>query len=97
MTTSSLGSFGSFGVIILTLGIMYFFMVVPQKKKEKAVTEMRSDLQIGDRVVTIGGIIGRIVNIKDDAITIETGTEKTRLRVMRWGIQAKESRDTAAQ
>ena len=90
-------TFGSFGIIILTLGIMYFFMVVPQKKKEKAVAEMRADLQIGDRVVTIGGIIGRVVNIKDDAITIETGTEKTRLRVMRWGIQAKESKDAAAQ
>jgi len=90
-------TFGSFGIIVLTLGIMYFFMVVPQKKKEKAVAEMRADLQIGDRVVTIGGIIGRIVNIKDDAITIETGTEKTRLRVMRWGIQAKESKDAAAQ
>jgi preprotein translocase subunit YajC len=91
------GSLGSFGIIVITLGIMYFFMVVPQKKKEKAVAEMRSDLQIGDRVVTIGGIIGRIVNIKDDAITIETGTEKTRLRVMRWGIQAKESKDASAQ
>ncbi|HWQ52028.1 MAG TPA: preprotein translocase subunit YajC [Terriglobales bacterium] len=94
---STLGNFGSFGVIILTLAVMYFFMIVPQKKKEKAVSEMRADLQIGDRVVTIGGIIGRIVNIKDDAITIETGTEKTRLRIMRWGIQAKESRDAAAQ
>ncbi|HWP80725.1 MAG TPA: preprotein translocase subunit YajC [Candidatus Acidoferrum sp.] len=94
---STLGNFGSFGIIILTLGIMYFFMIVPQKKKEKAVSEMRADLQIGDRVVTIGGIIGRVVNIKDDAITIETGTEKTRLRIMRWGIQAKESRDAAAQ
>lgn len=90
-------TFGSFGIIIVTLGIMYFFMVVPQKKKEKAVAEMRADLQIGDRVVTIGGIIGRVVNIKDDAITIETGTEKTRLRIMRWGIQAKETKDTSAQ
>lgn len=90
-------TFGSFGIIIVTLGIMYFFMVVPQKKKEKAVAEMRADLQIGDRVVTIGGIIGRVVNIKDDAITIETGTEKTRLRIMRWGIQAKETKDVSAQ
>ena len=84
--------FGSLGVIVLSVGIMYFFMFLPQKKKDKAVSEMRADLQIGDRVVTIGGIIGRIINIKDDAITIETGTDKTRLRVMRWGIQAKESR-----
>ncbi len=83
------------GILAVSFAIMYFFLIAPQKKKEKAVLEMRNDLKIGDRIVTIGGIIGRVVNIKEDAITIETGSEKTRMRIMRWGIQAKETPEGA--
>ena len=78
-------------IMVVPLGIMYFALIVPQRKKDKALNDMRSDIAIGDRVVTVGGIIGRVVNIGEDAITIETGNEKTRLRMLRTSIQQKES------
>ena len=56
------------------LAVMYFFMIRPQKKQEKELADMRNNLQIGDEVVTIGGIIGSVIIIKDDKLMIETGS-----------------------
>ncbi len=83
-------------IVIVPFMLIYYFMMLPQKKRDKAITQMRNQLALGDRVITIGGIIGKVVNIKDDAITIETGTEKNRMRVMRWAIQTREGASSAA-
>lgn len=56
------------------LAVMYFLMIRPQKKQEKELADMRNNLQIGDEVVTIGGIIGSVIIIKDDKLMIETGS-----------------------
>jgi len=72
------------------LVLMYFFMIRPQRKRDKETAKMRSSLEIGDEVVTIGGIIGRVVTIKDDdVITIETGSDKTKVRIRKWAIQER--------
>ena len=80
----------SFGVLIL---VFYFFMIRPQKKKEKEAKEMKDALQIGDEVVTIGGITGIVVRInknsqnsENDSIVIETGGDRNKVRVMMWAI-----------
>ncbi|MEG1931606.1 MAG: preprotein translocase subunit YajC [Pygmaiobacter sp.] len=67
--------------------IMYFMMIRPQKKKDKQLADMRNTLDIGDGITTIGGIIGRVVALKDDTVVIETGTDRTRIRFKRWAIQ----------
>ena len=56
---------------------------------------MRNSLQVGDEVVTIGGIIGRVVVLKDDYIVIETGSDRSKVRIKRWAIQSNESLDSA--
>ncbi len=74
---------------ILPIGLLvifYFFAIRPQKKKEKEIKEMRSGLRVGDEVVTIGGIYGKIVKAKEDALTLESGSAKTRLEVTRWAV-----------
>lgn len=74
---------------ILPIGLLvifYFFAIRPQKKKEKEIKEMRSGLRVGDEVVTIGGIYGKIVKAKEDVLTLESGSTKTKLEVTRWAV-----------
>ena len=74
---------------VAILGIFYFLLIRPQRKKDKAVQEMRRNLKEGDEVLTIGGIYGKVLNIKDDVITIEVGADKVRLRMSKWSIGQK--------
>ncbi len=72
--------------LILLIVIMYFLLIRPQKKKEKAVTAMRNSIKVGDEVVTIGGIFGKIVKTKDETLTIQVGADKTKFEIMRWAV-----------
>lgn len=66
--------------------VMYFFMIRPQRKQEKQVNEMRNNLMVGDEVTTNGGIIGRVVHVKDDIVTLETGADRVKIKVRKWAI-----------
>ena len=66
---------------------MYFLMIRPQKKKQQEEQKMRDALQIGDEITTIGGIVGRVVTIKDDTLIIETGADRNKMKITRWAIQ----------
>ena len=78
---------GSFVLIAVMLLFMWLVLIRPQKKKEKQQRDMRSSLEVGDGVTTIGGIVGRVVSIKDDTILIETGSDRTKMRFQKWAIQ----------
>jgi len=65
---------------------MYFLMIRPQQKKQKEEQAMRDNLSIGDEITTIGGIMGRVVTIKEDSIIIETGADRTKLRMVRTAV-----------
>ena len=71
----------NYGVLALFVVLMYFFLFRPQRKKQKQESEMRKNLQVGDEVTTIGGIIGRIVSVKDDTLLIETGSDRAKIRI----------------
>ncbi len=75
------------GMMVLLFGAMYFLMIRPQKKKQKEEQQMRDSLQIGDEITTIGGIMGRVVTIKDDSLIIETGADRNKMKIARWAIQ----------
>lgn len=67
---------GSIGALLLPIGlllVMYFFMIRPQKKQEKELADMRNNLEVGDEIITIGGIVGCVIIIKDDKLMLETG------------------------
>ncbi|MCL2638834.1 MAG: preprotein translocase subunit YajC [Oscillospiraceae bacterium] len=72
--------------IPLMIGVFYFLLIKPQKKRAKADKSMRDNLQVADEVVTVGGIIGRVLSVKDDTVLIETGGDRTRIRVLRSSI-----------
>ncbi|MGD9560071.1 MAG: preprotein translocase subunit YajC [Oscillospiraceae bacterium] len=74
--------------MLAVMGVaVYFLMIRPQKKKEKESTQLRNSIEIGDEVTTIGGIVGRVVSIKEDTFVIETAGERSRMRFKRWAIQ----------
>lgn len=88
--TGLFGGTGSWTSILLLVAMFvafYFLLIRPQRKKEKAAQEMRNSLDVGDSVTSIGGIIGRVVSIKDDSVLIETGSDKTKLRIKKWAVQ----------
>ena len=78
----------------LLLAMMYFFMIRPSSKKRKAEEEMKKSITIGDDITTIGGIVGRIVAVKDDedAFIIETGTDRVKLKVKKWSISSVDNK-----
>jgi len=86
-TSSTLGMLGTILPFALVLVVMYFLMIRPQKKKDKQTQDMRNSLEIGDNVTTIGGIVGRVVALKDDTIVLETGTERNKVRFKKWAVQ----------
>ncbi|HEY8363427.1 MAG TPA: preprotein translocase subunit YajC [Tissierellaceae bacterium] len=73
-------------ITILFLAFFYFLVIRPQKKKEAEINEMRKNLRVGDEIITIGGIRGKIVKLKDEYITVEVGTSKTKLELARWAV-----------
>ncbi len=74
-------------LMVVMLGVMYFMLIRPQRKKEKEQRDMRGSVEVGDGVTTIGGIIGRVVSIKDDTIIIESGADRNKIRFQKWAIQ----------
>ena len=88
-------------MIVALFAIMYFLLIRPQKKKDDEVRKMRENLKVGDDILTIGGIYGKVVRIKDDRLTIQVGADRTRIDVAKWAInniekatESKGSKDT---
>ncbi len=81
---------GTFLPMILIFVVFYFFLIRPQRKKDKQVKEMLNNLKAGDRICTIGGIYGTIVGIKDDTVTLSVGKDNLSMVVARWGIRSVE-------
>ncbi len=77
----------SIGILVVMLIVMYFVMIRPQKKKDREDAAMRNNLMVGDEVTTIGGIIGRVVSIKDETCVIETSKAGTKIRILKTAIR----------
>lgn len=76
--------------------IFYFLLIRPQKKKEKQFKNMLNELQVGDEIVTIGGMFGKVTKIKDDKVSFESGTnEKTTIHIYKWGIKEVKQKEKA--
>lgn len=76
---------------------VYFLMIRPQKKQEKETRNMRDNLQVGDEITTIGGIIGKIVSIKEETITIETSHDRTKIRFLKSAVRSVDVKAEDAQ
>ena len=79
-------------LMIVLIGVMYFIMIRPQKKRQKEEQEMRNSLEIGDEIITIGGIVGRVVTIREEDLIIETGADRTKMKIQRWAVNTNKTK-----
>ncbi len=84
-------------IMVAMVAVMYFVMIRPQKKKQQEEQKLRDSVQIGDEVTTIGGINGRVVTVKEDSIVLETGADRTKMKIMRWAIQTNNTANERAE
>ena len=73
--------------MVAIFGLMYFFTIRPQKKRQKEEQEMRNAVEVGDEITTIGGICGKVVIVKEQHLIIETGADRNRMQITRWAVQ----------
>ena len=87
---SSGGLIGMIAIYAVIIGLVYLFLIRPNSKKKKEEAQMRNNLEIGDEITTIGGIVGRVVAIKDeeDALIIETGSDRVKMKFKKWCISS---------
>ena len=88
--SSSSGIVSTVIMMVAMVAIFYFLMIRPQRKKDKKVKDMLSALKVGDRICTIGGIYGTVVQLRDDSVTLAVGAQKTQLVMARWSIRSVE-------
>lgn len=89
LTTSAPVAGGGMSMIVMLVAmfaIFYFLIIRPENKKKKKLEQMRNEIKVGDEITTIGGMLGKVVNVKDDSITFETGEDRVRIQVARWAI-----------
>ena len=86
---------GLFLPMILMLAMLYFLMIRPESKRKKQAEEMRSSLKKGDQITTIGGIMGRIVQVTDENIVIETSDDRVRMELAKWSVSTNNSNPPA--
>ena len=87
--TGFAGFFAQYGMIImlvLMFVVMYFLMIRPQKKRQKEEQAMRDNIRVGDKITTIGGICGRVINVKEEELVIETGADRSKMTIKKWAV-----------
>ena len=82
------GLVGTIIMIVAMIAIFYFMAIRPQKKQEKEAANMRNSIQVGDEITTIGGIIGKVVSIKDETLVLETTRDCTKIRILKTAVRS---------
>ena len=96
-TDAAAGGMGSTIIMMVAmLGIFYFMLIRPENKRKKEAEQMRSSVRKGDKITTIGGIIGTVVDVKENNIVIETSADQVRIEFAKWAISSNDTADAAA-
>ena len=84
-------------LLVAMIAVFYFLIIRPENKRKKQAENMRNSLKKGERITTIGGMVGRIVQVNDTTVVFETSEDRVRVEITKWGIQSTESMEAAAQ
>ena len=95
-STAAGGGMTSLIMIVAMIAVFYFLMIRPENKRKKEAEQMRSAVKTGDEIVTIGGIIGTVVSVKDDKFVMETSADQVRIELAKWAISSNETAAAAA-
>ncbi len=83
-------------LLVAMIAVFYFLIIRPENKRKKQAEDMRNSLKKGERITTIGGMVGRIVQVNDTTVVFETSEDRVRIEIAKWGIQSTESMEAAA-
>ena len=97
LTDAAGASMGSTVImLVLMVAVFYFMLIRPENKRKKEAEAMRGAVKTGDKITTIGGIIGTVVNVKEDKIVLETSADQVRIELAKWAISSNETATAAA-
>ena len=85
------GMLGTVLMLVVMIGVFYFLLIRPENKRKKEAEQMRSSVKTGDKITTIGGIVGTVVNVKESKIVIETGADQVRIEFAKWALSTNET------
>lgn len=86
------GLLPSLGMVAIMFLFMYLFLIRPENKRKKKADEMRSNIEVGDKITTIGGIVGKVVHVTSENITFETGEDRVRIEVAKWAVSSNDGK-----
>ena len=95
-TTAAGGMGSTLIMLVLMLAVFYFMLIRPENKRKKEAEEMRSAVKVGDKITTIGGIVGTVVNVQENNLVIETGADQVRIEIAKWAMSTNETAAEAA-
>ena len=97
LTDTAVGGMGSTVImLVLMIAIFYFMLIRPENKRKKEAEQMRSAVKKGDKITTIGGIVGTVVDVKEQNIVIETSADQVRIELAKWALSTNETAAAAA-
>ena len=94
--TETAGMASPLVMMVLMLVIFYFMLIRPENKRKKEAEQMRSSVKKGDKIVTIGGIMGTVVDVKENSIVVETSADQVRIELAKWALSTNETATEAA-
>ena len=96
-TTDAMGGMGStILMLVMMIAVFYFMLIRPENKRKKEAEQMRSAVKKGDKITTIGGIVGTVVDVKENNIVIETSADQVRIELAKWALSTNETAAEAA-
>lgn len=96
LTAGGNSGFATIIMLVAMVAVFYFILIRPENKRKKEAEQMRSSLKVGDQVTTIGGIVGKVVSVKDDKFVIETGADQVRVEFQKWALSTNDTAAAAA-
>ena len=90
------GNYSMIIILVVMVAVFYFMIIRPEKKKKKEEEKLRSSLKVGDKITTIGGIVGKVVDVKEENIVIETSMDRVRMELAKWSVMTNNTAQEAA-
>ena len=90
------GLLGMLPMLLIMIAVFYFMLIRPEKKRKKEAEDLRSNIKVGDKITTIGGIVGTVVSVKDDKFVMETSADQVRIEFAKWALSTNETAAEAA-
>ena len=91
------GGLGTTIFMLVAMVLVFYFMLIrPENKRKKEAEQLRSSIKVGDQVTTIGGIVGTVVNVKDEKFVLETGADQVRIEFLKWALSSNDTANAAA-